>query len=175
MSTTPEDTLASFKLGETDTIFKLESLEEFSKAELALIAQAKRELYIVTPDLEPERYNDVEFVDVLSAFARRSRYADARILVGDPGVALRWGHKVVNLFKRIPTRLRIRQMHEEDYKPEEAWIAADQIGLLRRHGTDGFKGSLSGKSIPHAKRASENFEAMWERSREIADFRNLDI
>lgn len=175
MSTAPENSLANFRLGETETLFRLESLDEFTHVELALIRQARRELYILTPDLEPERFNDVEFVDVLSAFARRSRYANARILIGDPAIAVRWGHKIVKLFKRIPSRLQIRQIHEDDFKPDEAWIVADQIGLLSRFGTDGFKGTFSAKSIPHAKRASERFEELWERAREVADFRDLHI
>lgn len=179
MSSPFDDVLAGFQLGESETYLRLDDLEQFTRATVTLLGQAQRELYIVTPDLEPERYNEAAFVDALSAFARRSRYADARILVGDPSIAVRWGHKVVSLARRLPTRLRIRQLHEDDFSvveaKMEAWIVADDIGLLRRDGRDGFQGMLAAKAIPHAQRASERFAELWERSQEVADFRNLDI
>lgn len=174
--TNPFDTvLAGFQLGESETLLKLDGNEAFNAAQLKLVAQARRELYILTPDFEAERYNDSAFSDALSAFVRRSRYADARILVGDPRIALRWGHHVVTLAKRLTSNLRIRQVHADDFDPEEAWIVADGIGLLRRDSSESMQGSLSAKSIPYARRASERFSELWERSEEIQDFRSLHI
>ena len=170
-----ERALEGFRLGESDTVLRLDGLDDFKRATRTLLAQARREVYLLTPDFEPERFNNVDFVDALSAFARRSRYTDARILVGDPAIAVRWGHKVVALARRLPTRLRIRQLHEDDVDATEALIVADDIGLLRREGREGLKGSLVARAIPHAQRASNRFTEMWERSQEVADFRNLDI
>ena len=179
MSTPFDDVLAGFQLGESETLLRLDGAEQFSRAELALIRQARRKLYILTPDFEPERYNSVLFADVLSSFIRRSRFVDARILIGDPAIAVRWGHKVVHLARRLPSKLSIRQLNKEDFDTEQekslAWIVADDIGLLRRDPVDGMKGMLAAKSIPYAQRASDKFIEMWERAREVKDFRTLDI
>lgn len=180
MGTTPDDTpfdlaLAGFRLGESETFLRLEGEEQFQHATAALVAQARRELFIITPDFEPARFNNVAFADALSAFARRSRFSDARILVGDPAIAVRWGHKVVTLARRMSSKLRIRQLDEDDIAKAEAIIVADDIGLLRRDGPDGFQGSLASRAIPHAQRASQRFTELWERSREVPDFRLLDI
>jgi hypothetical protein len=175
MTTPFETVLAGFQLGESETLLKLDGKEAFSAAQLTLMAQARRELFILTPNFEPERYNEAAFADALSAFARRSRYSDARILVGDPKIALLWGHHVVALGKRLTSHLRIRQLHEDDYDPEESWMVADGIGMLRRDSSEGLKGSLSAKSIPYARRASDRFTELWERAAEIPDFRNLHI
>ena len=175
MSTPFDDVLAGFRLGDSETLLKLDSLEDFRRAQAQLLLQARREVLILTPDFEPDRYNDTAFSEALSAFVRRNRRAEARILLGDPAIALRWGHRVVALSRRLTTRLRIRQLHEADYDPEQAWIVADGIGLLRRDGVDGFKGMLSAKAIPHAQRAGEKFIEFWERSRDIPDFRHLAI
>lgn len=167
--------LDGFRLGESETLLRLDGPDQFERATLAFVGQARRELCIVSPDFEPERFNTVAFAAGLSGFARRSRYAEVRILIGDPAIAVRWGHKVVTLARRMPSRLRIRQLDEDDYDPQEAWMVADDIALLRRDGSDGFNGSLSARAIPHAQRASQRFTDYWERSREIADFRTLDI
>lgn len=177
MTTPPDLALAldSFQLGESETLLRLDGVEAFAHAQLLLIQQAKRGLFILTPDFEPERYNKPEFADALSAFVRRSRFTDARILVGDPAIAVRWGHHVVNLSRRLSSNLKIRQLHEEDTKAREAWMVADDIGMLRREGSEGFKGILSAKSIPHAQRARRHFLEMWERSTEVPDFRQLQL
>lgn len=180
MSTTPDRTpfdqaLDAFQLGVSETFLRLDGVEDFNRATAALVGQTRRELYIVTPDFEPERYNNDAFADAISAFARRSRHSDVRILLGDPTIAVRWGHRVVTLARRLPTRLRIRQLDENDFERAEAFIVADDIGLLRRDSMDGYNGSLAARAIPHAQRASQRFTELWERSRSIADFRILDI
>lgn len=175
MSSAFDDVLAGFRLGESETLLRLASLEDFQRAQHALVAQTRRQLFILTPDLEPERYNTAEFAEALSAFVRRSRFSDARILLGDPAIAIRWGHKLVALSRRLPSKLRIRQLHEDDINPPEAWMVSDNIALLRRDSPAAHEGMLSAKSIPHAQRATLHFEEMWNRSREIIDFRELRV
>jgi hypothetical protein len=170
-----EIALAAFQLGKSETFLKLDGIENFHAAQLTLLAQSKRTLYIVTPDFEPDRYNNAVFTDALSAFIRSSRFTDTRILLGNPAIALRWGHYVVKLAQRLTSTLLIRQIHEEDFDPDAAWIVADNIGLLRRDGSAGLKGMLAAKAIPHAQRANDKFIALWERSRDIPDFRNLSL
>lgn len=179
MSTPFDDVLAGFQLGESETLLRLDGPEQFARAEHVLIRQTQRKLYILTPDFEADRYNTTAFADLLSAFVRRSRFTDARILVGDTAIAVRWGHKLVKLMQRLPGKLQIRQLSGEDFDTEkeriQAWMVADDIGLLRRDPVDGMKGMLAAKAIPQAQRASEKFLELWERAREVRDFRNLDI
>ncbi|MCC2638180.1 MAG: hypothetical protein K0Q68_1899 [Moraxellaceae bacterium] len=173
---TPFDlALEGFQLGDSDTVLRLDGPDEFARATLALVAQTRRELCIVSPDFEPERFNNADFASALTRLARRSRHAEIRILVGDPTIAVRWGHKVVALSHRISSTLRIRQLDEEDFDPQQAWMVADDIGLLRRDNAEVLKGSLVARAIPHGQRASEKFTQWWDRSREIADFRQLHI
>lgn len=169
--------LDGFRLGESDTLLRLDGIGEFHRATTALLRQARREVYVLSPDLEPERYNVNEFRDTLSAFIRSSRYTDTRILLGDPTIAVRWGHRVVRLARRLTSKLHIRQLAEEDFRnlANESWIVADNICLLRRDGQDGYQGSLAARAIPHAQRASQRFLELWERAREIPDFRNLNL
>lgn len=170
--------LAGFWLGTSDSLVHLSSCDEFNRATATLLQQARRRIFILTPDFEPERYNNEAFVDALTAFATRSRHSDTRILLADPAIAVRWGHKVVQLGRRLTSRLLIRQLGEEDLQEagQEAWIVADDIGMLRRDGVQDYKrGTLNPNSIPHAQRASQRFLEMWERSTEVPDFRTLHI
>lgn len=167
--------LAGFRLGESDTVLRLDGPDQFARATLALVEQARRQLCIVSPDFEPERYNTADFASALTKLARRSRWSEIRILIADPAVAVRWGHKVVTLSQRLTSTIRIRQLDEQDIAANEAWMLADDICLLRRDDPGVFSGSLVARAIPHGPRAAEKFAEWWERSREIPDFRQLHI
>ena len=167
--------LESIRLGESDDSIRLEGIDAFHKAQRVLIDQSRREILIVTPDLEPERYNDPEFASALSSFVRRSKITEVRILVADPTMATRWGHHVITIGRRLTSHIKIRQLSEEDARRPEAWMVADDIGMLRRDGRDGYIGALLPKAIPHAQKARRDFIEMWERSVEVADFRQLHL
>lgn len=174
----PDDTtirLDDWVLGETDSLWKLDGAQDMQTATEWLLASARRSVCILTPDFEPERFNTPEFASQLSAFARRSRYSEAFILLADPALAVRWGHHVVTLMQRIPDLIAIRQLHEDDMKAAESWMLADDIGLLRRHSPDGLTGILNPKAIPHAQDCRRRFTEWWERARDVRDFRRMHL
>jgi hypothetical protein len=174
--TTPfDETLASFRLGQSETLLRLDGPDQFHQATTLLLTQAVRQVHIVTPNLEAERFNNTAFADALSHFARRSQYTETRILVGDPAIAIRWGHHVVNLGRRLSSLIHIRRLHEDDYDPAEAWIVVDDIGLIRRDTMDGYLGMLSAKAIPQAQQKNRRFAELWERGHEVAEFREMFI
>lgn len=170
-----DQALAGFRLGESDTVLRLDGPDQFARATLAVVGQARRELRIVSPDLEPERFNNADFASAITRLARRSRWSDIRILIADPAVAVRWGHKLVALSQRLPTTVRIRQLDDEDQRTREAWLLADDICLLRRDDPEVLQGSLVARAIPHGERAARQFAEWWERSHEVADFRRLHL
>lgn len=175
MTTSFDSALAAFQLGSAEIFLKLDGIDQFHAAQTTLLAQCKHTLFITTLDFEAERFNNDGFADALSAFARSSRFTDTRILVGDPAIAVRWGHRVVKLAQRLSSKILIRQLHEEDQEKASAVIVADHIGLLRRDTTANLTGMIASKSIPHAQRAHDKFIEQWERAHEISDFRNLHI
>lgn len=168
-----DETLAGFRLGQSETLLRLDGPDQFHQATALLLTQTVRELHIVTPDFEAERFNNAAFADALSQFARRSKHTQTRFLVGDPAIAIRWGHHVVSLARRLTSLIQIRQLHEDDYDPAEAWMVADDIGLIRRDTMDGYLGLLSAKAIPQAQQKNRRFVELWERGHEVPEFRQM--
>lgn len=169
------ETLEGFRLGESETLLRLEGIDQFHAATHALLGQTVRQLHILTPDFEPERFNNDAFADALSHFARRSQYTETRILVGDPNIAVRWGHRVVYLARRLSSLIHIRALNKDDYDPAEIWMVADDMGLIRRDNVDGYQGLLSAKAIPLAQQKNRRFTELWERGREVKEFREMVI
>lgn len=167
--------IPSFILGETDIRVELKHLVMLQQAAIAILAQAQREILLVSPDLEHERFDNPAFVEALSAFARSSRYTKTQILLADPRLAIEDGHRVIKLMRRLSSLIEIRQLHENDIEHSEAMLVADNIGLLRCTNRDPWQGSLLPKGTPYAQQARERFLTWWERGSEISDFRELKI
>ncbi len=170
-----DELIPSFILGETDIRVELTHLFMIQQAAIALLAQGKREVLIMTPDLEHERFDDEMFIDALSAFARSSRYTQTRILVADTRLAIEDGHRVIKLIRRLSSLIQIRQLHENDLEDCTANMVVDNIGLLRCTNRDPWQGSLLPKGTPYAQQAQSHFLSCWERATDINDFRELKI
>ncbi|HNP01396.1 MAG TPA: hypothetical protein PKN43_01295 [Agitococcus sp.] len=170
-----DELIPQFQLGHTDIRIELKHLFMMQQAAIALLAEAQREILIVSPDLEHERFDNEAFCEALSAFARSSRYTSTKILIADPQLAIEDGHRVIKLMRRISSLIEIRQLHEHDIEHAEAVMIADSIGLLRCINRDPWQGSLLPKGTPYAQQMRERFMEWWERGAEISDFRELKI
>lgn len=170
-----DELIPQFQLGVTDIRIELNHLFMLQQAAIALLAEAQREILIVSPDLEHERFDNDAFCEALSAFARSSRYTITRFLVANPQLAIEDGHRVIKLMRRISSLIEIRQLHEHDIEHCEAIMVADHIGLLRCTNRDPWQGSFLPKGTPYAQQMRERFMEWWERGEEISDFRELKI
>lgn len=170
-----DELVAPFQLGVSDSRIALNHLAMLQQAAIALLAQAQREILIVSPDLEHARFDNEAFCEALSAFARSSRYTITRILIAAPQLAIEDGHRVVKLMRRLSSLIEIRQLHEQDIEHCESVIIADNMGLLRCVNRDPWQGSLLPKGTPYAQQKRERFMEWWERGQEISDFRELKL
>lgn len=172
-----DELLPPFILGETDIRVELSHLVMLQNAAITLLAQSKREILIVTPDLEHARFDNDAFINALSAFSRSSRYTVTRLLIANPSMAVTEGHRLVKLARKLSSLIDIRQLHDDDIdvSQAQAWIVADDIGLLRCTNRDPWQGSLLPKGTPYAQQARSRFMEWWERGTEIQDFRELGI
>ena len=170
-----DELIPQFELGMTDIRVELTHLVMLQQAAIALLAQAKREVFIMTPDLEHERFDNDAFCEALSAFARSSRYTQTKILIANPQLAIEDGHRVIKLIRRISSLIEIRQLHEHDIEHNQAMLIADSMGLLRCTNRDPWQGSLLPKGTPYAQQMRDYFVECWERADEINDFRELKI
>ncbi|PTQ89203.1 hypothetical protein [Agitococcus lubricus] len=170
-----DEQLTPFILGETENRIELSHLVMLQSAAIALLAQTQREILVISPDLEHERFDNDAFINALSGFSRSSRYTITRILLADPRLAIADGHRLVKLMRKLSSLIEIRQAHEDDIPHLEAVMIADNMGLLRCTQRDPWRGSLLAKGIPYAQQARQRFLEWWERSSEIMDFRELKI
>lgn len=162
-------------LGETADEFRLDDTAQAAAAALALARQARRGLRIFTRDMEPALIGTEAFAGAAGAMARRNRHTFIRILVQDPGPALRTHHRLLPLIQALPTHVAARRVAEEWSRETFAFIVADDAGLLYRPYADRPAGTVCFAARARAAERRDWFDDVWERSLPEREFRRLGI
>lgn len=153
----------------------LDAREDSRQAARYLAENVRRELLIFTRDLEPAIFDQAEFLDAVREFAIRSRHTQVRVLVQDATRAIREGHGLVRLARRISTHVHLHRPHRDDQDQVDAFIVADETGYLYRPLADRLEGRWHAYDPPEARRLNKRFHEMWERSQAEPEFRRLGV
>lgn len=136
---------------------------------------AKRSLAIFTQDLEPEVYDRIDFLDCVKNLILMHKFARVRILLKDPLRSVKEGHRMVELARRFSTFVELRQIHEDFGKHTEAFLLADQTGLVYRLNASRWEGIADTNSPRVAQRYAELFDDVWNKSQVVQELRALHI
>lgn len=101
-----------FEIGQDDTLLSL-SRSEASQALASLVAASRRTLWLRVPLLD-ELTSDSAVCDAIKSLAISSERVDIRILFDDQDAAIRDGHRLIHLARRLPSRLQLRQTQQDD-------------------------------------------------------------
>ncbi len=164
-----------YQLGITDAELRVETSAHNRVAALALAQQAKRSLHIYTRDLDPPVFDQQPFIQTLTALATRSRYARILILVQNTEHAVKDGHRLVELSRRLSSFVELRKPHSDFHEYNQAFLIADEIGLLRRPIADRYNGTLNFKAPMAAREYIGFFNQVWERSESDPNLYQLHI
>ncbi|MBK8753820.1 MAG: hypothetical protein IPL99_20195 [Candidatus Competibacteraceae bacterium] len=157
----------------------LNGLEESRRALLELISGMRRTLYLYTPLVRPELYNDA---DVLAAIRDRVvTQPKVRFQLVLPS-AREWRSAcpgLARLAERLTTALLLRIPDRQELPdwPElgQAFAIADEQALLRFSDPRRLIGEYVPQSSERMKELLELFRTIWDRSQPDPDLRVLNI
>ena len=157
-------------------IVAIESRDEALAETLALIAAAKREVYIYTRDLDPLLFDTEAALDALKRVAIRGRGASIRVLIQDPQQAIRRGHRLIPLAQRLTSSFVLRTPTQaEDLQYASAFVLNDTYGFYFRTLGTRFEGEVVNHAPGRHAQLLEYFRQVWERSETSEDLRQLAI
>lgn len=166
-------TPAPFILGQHDELQRTTQAEELRAHALALTQQARRSLCIFTPDLEPWLYDHNGIREACCKLLLAHPQNRVRILLRDSGRAVREGHRLLSLARRLPSNMQIRKLRP-DYAGEEiAFLLADDRGLLLRPESDQYAGYALYNAPARARQHQAQFEQAWACSVPDPDLRSF--
>ena len=167
--------LSGYILGETDRPIELGTAGEHHEVALAMIRQARREVYLLSHDLDAAILDHEDIVLALSAFARDNRFSHVHILLQTPEKAMRHGHRLVGLAQRLSSSIHIHQPAEEHRGFCESFMVVDGIGVIHRPLADRYEGIANFKTPIEARDRRAEFIRMWEHSTPEIRLRRLQL
>ena len=136
---------------------------------------AHRQIRIFTHDLEPQNYNQLEFLEAVKHLVLTHRGAKVQILVMDSDKAVRSGHRLVETMRRLSSFFEVRRVAENFRHHGEAFLLADRSGLVFRSNAERNEGIADTDSPQIVSRYLEFFDEVWVHSEPDPELRRLHV
>jgi predicted GNAT family N-acyltransferase len=155
---------------------KIHDREGATMLVLKLIGLARRELVIVTHDLESGFLDQAPVLEELKQLAASGRGARIRILVHDPQAAVNANHRLIPLAQRLTSIFQFRKPGADDESQlVEALILNDRGGFYHRTLGSRFDGDGDTYAPGRHRDLLKAFEEVWERGRPCDELRRLAV
>jgi hypothetical protein len=145
----------------------LEGLDALRSAALQAVQGGHRKVYILSESLDPAIYDTDDFRDALRDLVITDRYCQAYILVKDIQPLVERGHRLLELARRLSSKVALRKLTVPPRNNDEAWMIVDTGTLLYKHDDSVYKGYLDSAAGPKCKQLTEAFMSMWEKYGEV--------
>jgi hypothetical protein len=137
---------------------------ELRAAVVDIISHADRTLAILTPNLEPEIYEHVDFLDALKRFVLARTFARIRVLITQPERAMKSGNQFVQMGQRLNTYIEFRSLATELRPVREAFCIADAAAIVYRADHASREGVVDSHAPEIARRYLTRFDLLWQAS-----------
>ena len=154
----------------------LHDLESFRLACDRLLADTRRSVRILAPYLDLALLNRGPVSTALANLARIGPNTNIRLLFCDSMLAMKHGHRLIELARRFPSFIHLRVLPAELQDVRDAWMLCDDANLLWRpdhHRYD--NGRLQCPSHDKGGKLMRDFDDWWERSTPDPEMRRLFI
>jgi hypothetical protein len=140
----------------------LSGKEEVKAAIIAATAGAKRTLAILTPDLEPEIYDQEDFLDVLKRMILARGFARVRVLITHPSRTMKSGNNFVAMARRLNSYIEFRHLKPELGERTDAFFIADERAIVYRARIDTWDGMSDPCEPAVARYYLDAFDELWQ-------------
>jgi len=162
-------------LGETRGYIDLKGREDNQQAAIHMVAQGQRSLNLFTPNLDPRVFDNEDFIEAVKKLAISNSRSRVNILILDPSEVVSHGHRIVELARRISSRIFIHRADEEDQSHVDTFMIVDNVGIIRRAHNDRFAGLAEFNNPSEARLLLKAFNETWERSQPEPELRRLHL
>ncbi|MBW0146547.1 GNAT family N-acetyltransferase [Marinobacter arenosus] len=141
----------------------------------SMVGQAGQRLWLYDRFLDHDLYDRHRFRELVSALARMHRLSDIRLLIHDDKPLVKRRHQLVELMRRLPSRIELRLVNDDYPVDDQPFLLADRSGVLYRHDfykPEGFAKFSDGGRV---KLLGENFQRMWDTGRSSLELRELPL
>ena len=151
-------------------------ITDLRAAILQLATQTHRDLLILSYALDADYFDNEQLATNLSQLARRHRSASIRLLVINSKPLSGRLHKLVTLYRRLPSTVQLRVVAEENTDLiDEGFVVADRSGVLAFTLDKTITAWADFNNRPLANEYTELFERYWQSAQEDPNLRALTL
>lgn len=167
--------LESFRLGQSAEDLALSDSEECRAVALSLANQAQHSLDIFTHDLDASLYDNDPFLTAVKHLATATRQSRVRVLTRDTEKPVKYGHRLIELSRRLTSAIEIRKCHSDYQNTTEAFLIADVDGILHRKYATRYEAMANFHAPNQARMLLQLFDEIWEKSIVPTELRRLNL
>lgn len=127
-----------------------------------VISRAQRTLAILTPDLEPEIYEHDDFLLALKRFVLAKSFTRVRVLITEPGRAIKPGNQFVQMGQRLSSYIEFRNLTERLRPEVQAYCIGDADAIVYRANHTTGQGMVAQQTPEIAKLYLAEFDELWQ-------------
>jgi hypothetical protein len=154
--------LAPALAGSSSTMTVLTSLDEMRAAVNRIAASAQRLLSIYTPDLEPDLYDQNEFLDIVKRFVLARNFAKVRVMLRDAGRVQRDSNRFMAMGRRLTSYIEMRAELNAIPQGAVSYIIADDRAVALRTRANAWEGVADFDNRAVARAQLDQFDVLWQ-------------
>ncbi len=141
----------------------------------SLVGQARQRLWLYERWLDHDLYDRHRFRELVSAIARKHAQAEVRLLIHDDRPLVERRHRLVELMRRLPSRIQLRLVNPHYPVADQPFLLVDREGVLHRPDFNKAEGFAHFSDSGRAKLLAEDFQRMWEAGTPSLELRELPL
>lgn len=141
----------------------------------SICGQARQRLWLYDRVLDHGLYDRFRLREIVSALARGHRLSEVRLLIHDDKPLVKRRHQLVELMRRLPSKIELRLANPDYPNQEQPFLLADRDGLVMRHRFEGPDGLARFAAAGHVKRLADDFQRMWDTATPSVELRELPL
>lgn len=154
----------------------VESADDAIAVTGAIVAGARRALWIYSRELDPGLLDDPTVLERLRTLATAGRDNAVHVLLQDAATPQRRHAPLIALAQRLPSIFAFREVLDPvDRAYPSAFVCNDAGGFYFRGLGHRFDGDADLHAPGRARQLRADFRRVWERSRPVTEYRSLGI
>jgi hypothetical protein len=140
-----------------------------------MTSNAQMQINILSQTLDRRLYGNEDFLATLQSFLLSHERARLRVIVRTSGPAARSGHRLIELGRRLSSRIEFRDLSAERRLIEREIVIADERSLLVRETPEALDARYYAHAPLLAREELRSFETLWQESLPSEEFRSFRI
>lgn len=160
---------------ETAEFRQFDGESESADGLLRLLAHPSRTVRIYSQELDHALFDRTDVTEALSAFVRHGPPARLLILIHASGSIVSRGHQLLELARRLDSKVEIRKVPGELATDRASFVLADERGYFLLPDHREYQAMANAFDPVQAERLAERFDYLWDRSETDPDLRVLRL